>query len=118
MKPKADKTMKAGTRHPTKRRVPHVGDVVLFRIDHDVQVPLMVTRVELVPPSTTRHEARRFAVCGHVFTYPDVHAESAWVRDNRFFKPTPEQPTFLVEHVAPGRALGEWEFADDAPTSK
>ena len=93
-----------------KRRVPRVGDVVLLRVDTDVQLPLIVTRVAVLP--RTGHEATRWTVSGQVFTDPDVHGEAAWVRDNRFWKPSAEQPTFLLSNVPPGRGLGEWEFGD------
>ena len=50
-------------------------------------------------------------VWGHVFTDPATHGDAAWVRDNRFWKPTPEQPSFLAERIEPGRDVGQWEFA-------
>lgn len=96
----ATSTTGGKARGATTKRRPRVAETLLFRLSAAVQVPLLVTRVD------------GDTVWGHVFTEPESHSGEGWIVDYLFWRPSREQPTFLVEAIQRGRGVGHWEYAD------
>lgn len=85
-------------------RLPGVGDIVLFRLDSDVQRPLLVVLVE------SEH-----LVSGELFFSWEEDRETLWCRDHCFYSPSKDVRSMAVCQIPEGPEVGAWEHKPQAP---